>query len=257
MAFVQDADIKDAIEDAGFEAEILQQQPTTNAKSAGTLVGQFVIRGMTCAACVNSLEGILRKLPGVKRAIVALSTSLGEVEYYPLLITKDEIVNAIEDAGFEASLAQSSGRDRIMLGVTGISDELNVHTLDEILCNMKGVRQFNLNKTSNELDVVFDTEILSPRAIVDAINEESSGYFEVCVKNPYTRMVSQSIEESSHMLRQLQFSLSLGVSKLISPNGSYFLDPFIDHRIVSHSLITVMGSLTRRYIGPFEVYNLC
>ncbi|KAK1441273.1 hypothetical protein QVD17_07119 [Tagetes erecta] len=235
-----DVDIKNAIEDAGFEAEILQEQAaTTKPKSAGTLVGQFVIKGMTCAACVNSLEGILRKLPGVKRAIVSLATSLGEVEYYPLLISKDEIVNAIEDAGFEASLAQSSGRDRIMLGVTGISNDLDVRTLDEILCNMNGVRQFNLNKTSNELDVLFDTEILSPRAIVDAINEESSGYFEVCVKNPYTRMVSQSVEESSRMFCQLQFSLSLGI-------------PIFAMRFICPH-IPFLNSILLLHIGPFPI----
>ncbi|KAD6796119.1 hypothetical protein R6Q59_020004 [Mikania micrantha] len=208
---VTDDDIKNAIEDAGFEAEILQVQPTAKAKSHGFLVGQFVIRGMTCAACVNSLEGILRKLPGVKRAIVALATSLGEVEYDPSIISKDEIVNAIEDAGFEASLAQSSGQDRILLGVTGISNDLDLHILNEILCTMAGVRQFDFNKTSSELDILFDTEILAPRALVDAINEESSKDFEVCVKNPYARMVSLNIEESSRMLHHFLLSLSLGI----------------------------------------------
>ena len=147
MLFVQDDDIKNAIEDAGFEAEILQEQGPTKAKSQGTLVGQFIIRGMTCAACVNSIEGILRKLPGVKRAIVALATSLGEVEYDPSITSKDEIINAIENAGFEASLAQSTGQDRLMLGITGMSIELYVCMLNEILCNLKGVRQFTFNKT--------------------------------------------------------------------------------------------------------------
>ncbi|KAI7755590.1 hypothetical protein M8C21_029296 [Ambrosia artemisiifolia] len=207
---VNDGDIKNAIEDAGFEAQILQEQSTT--KPHGTLVGQFIIGGMTCAACVNSLEGILRKLPGVKRAIVALATSLGEVEYDPSIISKDEIVNAIEDAGFEASLAESTGQDRIMLGVTGISSDLDVCMLNDILCNMKGVRQFSFNKISSELDILFDTEILSPRALVDAINEESSG-IEVHVKNPHMRMVSQNIEAASHMLHHFLFSLSLGFDK--------------------------------------------
>ncbi|KAI3776818.1 hypothetical protein L1987_46608 [Smallanthus sonchifolius] len=236
---VKDGDIKNAIEDAGFEAEILQEQRTTKAKSHGTLVGQFIIRGMTCAACVNSLEGILRKLPGVKRAVVALATSLGEAEYNPSIISNDEIVNAIEDAGFEASLAQSSGRDRIMLGATGISNDLDVHTLNEIVCNMKGVRQFNFNKTSSELDVFFDTEILSPRALVDAINEQSYGDFQVRVKKPYMRMVSQNIEESSHMLHHFLFSLSLGI-------------PIFAMRFIC-PLIPTLNSILISQIGPFQI----
>ncbi|XP_076955286.1 copper-transporting ATPase RAN1-like [Bidens hawaiensis] len=236
---VNDDDIKNAIEDAGFEAEILQEHPTTKSKSHATLVGQFTIGGMTCAACVNSLEGILRKLPGVKRAIVALATSLGEVEYDPSIISKDEIVNAIEDAGFEASLAESSGQDRIMLGVTRISNELDVHMLKEKLCNMKGVKQFSFNKTSNELDVLFDTEVVGLRALVDAINEENSGDFEVRVKNPHMRMVTQNIEESSQMWRHFLFSLFLGIPIF----AMRFICPYIPF----------LNSILLSQIGPFQI----
>ncbi|KAI3669077.1 hypothetical protein L6452_40298 [Arctium lappa] len=236
---IKEDDIKNAIEDAGFEAEILQEQSTPRPKSHGYVVGQFIIGGMTCAACVNSVEGILRKLPGVKRAIVALSTSLGEVEYDPSIISKDEIVSAIEDAGFEASLAQSSGQDRIMLGVTGISNHLDEKMLDEILCNMKGVRQFNFNKTSSQLDVLFDTEVLGARALVDAIHEESSGNFEVHVKNPYARMVSQNLEESSHMLHLFRFSLSLGIPIFVMR----FLCPHIP----------ILNSILLMRCGPFQI----
>ncbi|XP_011015891.1 PREDICTED: copper-transporting ATPase RAN1-like [Populus euphratica] len=72
-ALVKDDDIKNAIEDAGFEAEILSEPSTLKKKPNGTLLGQFTIGGMTCAACVNSVEGILRNCPGVKRAVVSLS----------------------------------------------------------------------------------------------------------------------------------------------------------------------------------------
>nr|XP_043617360.1 copper-transporting ATPase RAN1-like [Erigeron canadensis] len=235
---VKEGDIKNAIEDAGFEAEILQDQGAPKAKSHGTLVGQFIIGGMTCAACVNSVEGILRKLPGVKRAMVALATSLGEVEYDPSITTKEEIITAVEDAGFEASLAQSTGQDRITLGVTGIFNDLDVHMLNEILCNLKGVRQFGFNKTSSDLDVLFDTEILSPRSLVDAINEESCGNFEVHVKNPYMRMVSKNLEESSHMWHQFMFSLSLGI-------------PIYAMRFICPH-IPFLNSILLSWFGPFQ-----
>ncbi|CAH1427752.1 unnamed protein product [Lactuca virosa] len=206
---VKEDDVKNAIEDAGFEAEILQEKSTSGTKPQGSLVGQFTIGGMTCAACVNSVEGILRKLPGVKRAIVALPTSLGEVEYDPLLISKEEIVSAIEDAGFDATFVQSSEQDKIILGVVGVSNELDAQTLESIVCNLRGVREFGFNRGSRELDVLFDTEILGPRSLVDAIVRESCGRFQMHVKNPYTRMVSQDEEESSKMYRLFTSSLFL------------------------------------------------
>ncbi|XP_010260635.1 PREDICTED: copper-transporting ATPase RAN1 [Nelumbo nucifera] len=207
--FVKDEDIKNAIEDAGFEAEILLDSNISQIKSQKTLVGQFRIGGMTCAACVNSVEGILRNLPGVKRAVVALATSLGEVEYDPNVISKDEIVNAIEDAGFEGALVQSNAQDKILLGVIGLSNEMDANILNDILRNLKGVRQFEFDKTLPQIEVLFDPEVISSRSIVDAIEKGSNGKFKINVQNPYTARSSNGIDESSNMLWLFTSSLIL------------------------------------------------
>ncbi|KAH9795524.1 Copper-transporting ATPase RAN1 [Citrus sinensis] len=208
---VKDEDIKNAIEDAGFEAEILAESSTSGPKPQGTIVGQYTIGGMTCAACVNSVEGILRGLPGVKRAVVALATSLGEVEYDPTVISKDDIANAIEDAGFEASFVQSSGQDKILLQVTGVLCELDAHFLEGILSNFKGVRQFRFDKISGELEVLFDPEALSSRSLVDGIAGRSNGKFQIRVMNPFARMTSRDSEETSNMFRLFISSLFLSI----------------------------------------------
>lgn len=212
LIFFQDEDIKNAIEDAGFEAEIQPEPNTTRTNPHGTLIGQFTIGGMTCAACVNSVEGILRQLPGVRKAVVALATSLGEVEYDPTVVSKDDIVNAIEDAGFEASFVQSSEQDKLVLGVVGISTEIDVQLLEGILGNLKGVRQFSFDRKLKELEVLFDPEVLGSRSLVDAIEDASNGKLKLLVKNPYTRMSSKDLEESSKMFRLFTASLILSVS---------------------------------------------
>jgi len=176
------------------------------------LLGQFTIGGMTCAACVNSVEGILRNLPGVKRAVVALATSLGEVEYDPTVISKDDIVNAIEDAGFEAALVQSSEQDKIILGVAGIYSEIDVQLLEGILSHFKGVRQFRFDRTSQEVEVIFDPEVVSSRSVFDGIEAESNGKFKLNVMSPYARMTSKDVEEASNMFRLFTSSLFLSVS---------------------------------------------
>ncbi|RDX75284.1 Copper-transporting ATPase RAN1, partial [Mucuna pruriens] len=210
---VKDEDIKNAIEDAGFEAEILRE-PVAAAHGAASaaVVGQFTIGGMTCAACVNSVEGILKGLNGVKRAVVALATSLGEVEYDPNVISKDDIVAAIEDAGFEASFVQSNGQDQIVLGVGGVYSLVDAQVLEGMLSGMKGVRQFRFDPVLNELDVVFDPEIISSRSLVDGIQLGSNGKFKLHVRNPYARMASKDGSESSTMFRLFTSSLFLSVS---------------------------------------------
>ncbi|CAG7873243.1 unnamed protein product [Brassica rapa] len=208
---VKEEDIKEAIEDAGFEAEILAEPVTSGTKTQATLVGQFTIGGMTCAACVNSVEGILRDLPGVKRAVVALATSLGEVEYDPNVISKDDIVTAIEDAGFEGSLVQSNQQDKLLLRVDGVLNELDAQVLEGILTRLNGVRQFRLDRITGELEVVFDPEVVSSRSLVDGIEGEGYGKFKLRVMSPYERLTSKDTGEASNMFRRFISSLSLSI----------------------------------------------
>ncbi|CAK9321306.1 unnamed protein product [Citrullus colocynthis] len=208
---IKEEDIKEAIEDAGFEAEIIPETTSVGKKSHGTLVGQFTIGGMTCAACVNSVEGILKDLPGVRRAVVALATSLGEVEYDPTITSKDDIVNAIEDAGFEASFVQSSEQDKILLAVAGIAGEVDVHFLEVILSNLKGVKRFLFDCTSGKLEIIFDPEVVGPRSLVDEIEGRSNRKFKLHVTSPYTRLTSKDVEEANNMFRLFISSLSLSV----------------------------------------------
>ncbi|CAN1225447.1 Copper-transporting ATPase RAN1, partial [Linum grandiflorum] len=225
----QDDDVKNAIEDAGFDAE-----KKSNSK---TLVGQFTIGGMTCAACVNSVEGILKDLPGVKRAVVALATSLGEVEYDPNVISKNDIVNAIEDAGFEGSLVQSSQQDKLIVGVTGIMTEMDAQLLEGILSTSRGVRQFRYNRISTELEVLFDPEVISSRALVDGVEGGSNGQFKLHVINPFARMTSKDNEEASTMFR-------LFISSLFFSIPVFFIRVICPH-------IPLLYSVLLRRCGPF------
>ncbi|KAL6198658.1 hypothetical protein ACLB2K_028447 [Fragaria x ananassa] len=236
---VRDEDIKNAIEDAGFEAEVIPEPSTNGVRQQGTLTGQFSIGGMTCAACVNSVEGILKGLPGVKRAVVALSTSLGEVEYDPTVISKDDIVNAIEDAGFEGSLVQSSQQDKIILGVAGMFSEIDAQVLEAIICNLKGVRHFRLDRISRELEILFDPEVVTSRSLVDGIEGASKGKFKLQVANPYTRMTCKDVDEAANMFRLFISSLVLSVPV------------FLIRVVCPH--IPLLYSLLLWRCGPFEM----
>lgn len=212
---MQAEDVKNAIEDAGFEAEILPDSNKTPSKSQKTLFGQFRIGGMTCAACVNSVEGILRKLPGVKGAVVALATSLGEVEYDPSVTNKDEIVNAIEDAGFEATFLESSEQNKVLLGIEGLINDKDLGILRDILKNIKGLKQFELRGILSEVEVIFDLEATSLRFIVDAIERESDGKLKANVRNPCT-CASPNDVEAAKMFRLFITSLLLSVSMILN-----------------------------------------
>jgi Cu+-exporting ATPase len=62
---------------------------------------QLPIEGMSCASCVNRIERFLRKTPGVAEASVNLATEVATVRYLPEVAGLDELVRAIEAAGYE------------------------------------------------------------------------------------------------------------------------------------------------------------
>ncbi|KAG2648821.1 hypothetical protein PVAP13_1NG066800 [Panicum virgatum] len=241
-ALAKDEDIVEAIEDAGFEAEILPDSTVSQPKSQKTLSGQFRIGGMTCAACVNSVEGILKKLPGVKRAVVALATSLGEVEYDPSAISKDEIVQAIEDAGFDAALLQSSEQDKVLLSVTGLHTEGDVDVLHDILKKIEGLRQFGVNFGNSEIEIVFDPEVVGLRQIVDTIEMESNDRLKAHVQNPYLQAASNDAQEASKTLHLLLSSLLLSIPV-------FFIRMVCPH-------IPLISSFLVMHFGPFCIGDL-
>ncbi|XP_044161666.1 copper-transporting ATPase 1 [Bufo gargarizans] len=62
------------------------------------------IEGMTCNSCVQSIEGLISKKPGVISITVSLTNKNGTVTYDPLVTSPELVRAAIEDMGFDASL---------------------------------------------------------------------------------------------------------------------------------------------------------
>ncbi|XP_037071047.1 copper-transporting ATPase 2-like [Pollicipes pollicipes] len=85
------------ISDIGFPAQLLE-----NHSPEGTL--DLEIRGMTCASCVHTIETNVVRRPGVVSVSVALATERGRVVFDPGQTGPRDIIQAIEDLGFEAAL---------------------------------------------------------------------------------------------------------------------------------------------------------
>lgn len=60
------------------------------------------IGGMSCGGCVKSVTRALKALPGVETAEVSLERGEASIAFDPEKVTKPSLVQAVEDAGFEA-----------------------------------------------------------------------------------------------------------------------------------------------------------
>ncbi len=60
----------------------------------------FAITGMTCATCVQTIEKVTKKMPGVIEAAVNLNAERGRFVYDPTQVSPEEIKKAIENIGY-------------------------------------------------------------------------------------------------------------------------------------------------------------
>uniref|UniRef100_A0A452UZB1 Copper-transporting ATPase 2 n=1 Tax=Ursus maritimus TaxID=29073 RepID=A0A452UZB1_URSMA len=64
----------------------------------------LAIAGMTCASCVQSIEGLISQREGVQQMSVSLAEGTGVVLYDPAIINPEELRAAVEEMGFETSV---------------------------------------------------------------------------------------------------------------------------------------------------------
>jgi P-type Cu+ transporter len=63
------------------------------------------VKGMSCASCVGRVEKVLLKVAGVSKASVNFASEKAEVSFDPKLIQSEQILDVINQAGYEATLS--------------------------------------------------------------------------------------------------------------------------------------------------------
>jgi copper chaperone len=60
------------------------------------------VGGMSCQGCVKNITGVLSGMAGVASAEVSLEAAEAKVAFDPQVVARAALVDAIEDAGFDA-----------------------------------------------------------------------------------------------------------------------------------------------------------
>ena len=65
---------------------------------------EFKVTGMTCAACSAGIQKTVGKMKGVRKAEVSLMGEKMQVDYDESSLSSDQIIAAVEDLGYGASV---------------------------------------------------------------------------------------------------------------------------------------------------------
>jgi Cu+-exporting ATPase len=113
---VADANVNFAAEQASVDfdpqsttpADIVQQVEKLGFSVTTSRI-DFAVTGMTCANCAMNVERALgKRVPGVVDASVNFAAERATVHYLPSMVTPDDLMTAVEKAGFGA-LIQTDG----------------------------------------------------------------------------------------------------------------------------------------------------
>ncbi|KAK5984641.1 Copper transporting ATPase, partial [Trichostrongylus colubriformis] len=99
--------VAESIDDMGFEAKLKYTQEGDHI-SIGTSPtrrkASISIKGMVCHACVNNIQDTVSKRDGIFSVVVSLEEEKGDVVFDPSILTAEQVVEAVDDMGFEAKL---------------------------------------------------------------------------------------------------------------------------------------------------------
>src|SRR3990172_3108076 len=114
------------------------------------------VAGMTCAACVNKVERVLRGLPGVAGARVNLAAAKAGVEYDPAAVSLAELERAITDIGYQVPW------DRLELLVLGMMGSHCQQIIERAVGELEGVASVKVNLGTDSMLVEYAAGMISP-----------------------------------------------------------------------------------------------
>jgi Cu+-exporting ATPase len=123
------------------------------------------IGGMTCAACVATIEGALRNLDGVQQARVNLAGGRAQVEYDPTRTGLKAIATAIADVGYEPL------PEELDLTVPGMSCAWCVRHVEAAVGALPGVVRVAVNLPGASAKVRYYPEMTPAAAVKQAIRD--------------------------------------------------------------------------------------
>ncbi|KAM6587879.1 hypothetical protein CsatA_010484 [Cannabis sativa] len=179
--FVTEERIREAIEDAGFEATTIKQDDNI-ANDKSIQVCRIRINGMTCTSCSSTIESALKALYGVQTAQVALATEEAEVYYDPNFLSYNQLLQTIEDTGFEAILL-SLGEDisKIDIQIDGFKTDHSLKIIAKSLQSIDGVQEIETYPELKKISISYKSQLTGPRTFIEVIESSGSGHFKAMI----------------------------------------------------------------------------
>lgn len=238
------ATLAETIEDAGFDAKVLDTVAQVSERhrrrkdKSQTLTTTVDVEGMTCGACTSAIESGFKDVEGVYQFNISLLANRAVLVHDPAKLTAEQIVEIIEDRGFDArvlssvdgSVQQGSSNDGpIHLKIYGLPNQKATEELEGMLRNRSGVKSATINFSTSRAVIQRDPQIIGLRATVEAI--EAAGYNAIVSDSDDNNAQLESLAKTKEIMEWKRavkvsacFALPVFLTSMIFPMFLPFLD---------------------------------
>jgi P-type Cu+ transporter len=127
------------------------------------------VTGMSCASCANRVEKALSKIAGVSEANVNFATEKATVAYDPGSASLDELLEAVEGAGYGVEVQETT------FDVSGMSCASCVGRVEKALGKVPGVTNVNVNLATERATVKYLASQAGAKDFARAVEEAGYG----------------------------------------------------------------------------------
>lgn len=246
VSIISGEKLAEAIEDVGFDAEVLDSVAAAPAakknkahKKKRTLVTTVAVEGMTCGACTSAIESGFNDVDGVYQFNISLLANRAVIVHNPSKLTEQQIVEIIEDRGFDAtlvssvdgSLQQSSANNGpVHLKILGLPDPSAAQDLQGLLRKHPGITSATVNFSTSRATIQREPQIVGLRAVVEAI--EAAGYSAFVADNDDNSAQLESLaktKEIQEWRHAVIFSACFAVPVFLTSMFIPFCLPFLNY----------------------------
>jgi Cu+-exporting ATPase len=162
----------------------------------------FVIKGMHCASCANTIEKALLKVEGVRSAVVNFAAEKVTVEWDEKDVGVEKMVEMVKKVGYELvtdgrliaeGTERTEGTEILRLKVLGMESGHCAMIVEQAVKSLPGIKSMEADFPNQRAKVVYETDKTTPEAIQQVIRE--AGYKPVVEVRSEKGEVGEDIEK--------------------------------------------------------------
>ncbi|MGL6174637.1 MAG: heavy metal translocating P-type ATPase [Cellulosilyticaceae bacterium] len=169
------------------------------------------IGGMTCSACANRVERVIKKLDGVESASVNFATESLSVKYDENKLDEQKISQAVEKAGYNIV----KNLKTYSFKIEGMTCSACANRVERVTKKLPGIENAAVNFTTEKLTVTMDEDAVSYGQLKTVVDQ--AGY--TLVKEEELKEAAPKKSESQKLLTRFIISIIFTVPLLIISMG--------------------------------------